>query len=156
MIATVAAAIEASAFDDGVKWQLADCLPMLDQAIGNSAVLPDGLTIAAATPQSGIVFNAKDGWPHIDTTTDTTAQHARKAVGQTVYAAIESATYQGATILNGLTSMLGPPGVTAADAALSRIAGTGQTPMMVVLAVRTEQQITMLVTTAGLAARVLH
>jgi hypothetical protein len=102
------------------------------------------------------VFNAKDGWPHIDTTTDTTAQHARKAMAQTAYAAIESATYQGATILNGLTSMLGPPGVTAADAALSQIAGTGQTPMMVVLAVRTEQQITMLVTTAGLAARVVH
>jgi hypothetical protein len=29
MILTVAPAIEDSAFDDGVKWQLSTCLPML-------------------------------------------------------------------------------------------------------------------------------
>ena len=52
-------------------------------------------------------------------------------MAQAMYAAIESKTYQGDTILNGLTSMLGSAGVAAADADLSLIADTGQAPMIV-------------------------
>ena len=152
MILTVAQAIEDSAFDDGVKWQLSTCLPMLDTAIASSAMMQGGLTIAAATPKGGIVVHAKGGWP----VQAMTAEHDAKAVAVAVHAAIESATYQGDTILSGLTMMLGQARVAAADDNMLEIAGTGLAPIMVLLAVRTDQQITTLVTTAGLAARVLH
>jgi hypothetical protein len=154
MLDTVTAAIATSAFDDDVKAQLSACLPMLTTAVDNSAVMQGGLTIAAATPKGGIVFNAKGGWPDIDD--EVAAQHVQAAVAQAMYAAIESKTYQGDTILNGLTSMLGSAGVAAADADLSLIADTGQAPMIVLLAVHLGTAILTLITSAGLAQRTLH
>jgi hypothetical protein len=154
MISIVAEAIEASAFSDEDKAQLTMCLPMLHTTIGNSAMMQGGLTIAAATPKGGIMFNAKAGWPVLATTT--TVQHDLKAMALAVYAAIESPIYKGDVILNSLTSMLGQAGVAAADDDLAMIADTGQAPIVVLLAVRTEQHITTMITTVGLAVRVLH
>jgi hypothetical protein len=114
----------------------------------NCGAIPDTLLVAAATPKNSIVF-AAEGWP----TVDYSAKFDAGTVALDVYLAIESGTYQGDVILRGTNRLLGQAGLAAATKDAVAIAGSGRKPVVVVLAERSDNCVSVVITVAEMELR---